>query len=186
MSSISPVVDHVENKSIAVVDSELSDVVNTDIIQNAKKVNKKKAKKLKIPSEKVVEKSEEPLEEEYVEITTTNAMYKRYIANMPDILNTLKDINDYTREFKKINKDYLLNNKKNALQNAKKLKVKKVKKGFDKDGNVKEKRAPTLYNIFVKDQFPIIKSTNPELDKKEIFIEIAKVWKNRKHNSNNE
>jgi len=183
MSSISPVVDHVENKSIAVVDSELSDVVNTDIIQNAKKVNKKKAKKLKIPSEKVVEKSEEPLEEEYVEITTTNAMYKRYIANMPDILNTLKDINDYTREFKKINKDYLLNNKKNALQNAKKL---KVKKGFDKDGNVKEKRAPTLYNIFVKDQFPIIKNTNPELDKKEIFKEIAKVWKNRKHGSNNE
>jgi len=166
-----------------VVDSELSDVVNTDIIQNAKKVNKKKAKKLKIPSEKVVEKSEEPLEEEYVEITTTNAMYKRYIANMPDILNTLKDINDYTREFKKINKDYLLNNKKNALQNAKKL---KVKKGFDKDGNVKEKRAPTLYNIFVKDQFPIIKNTNPELDKKEIFKEIAKVWKNRKHGSNNE
>ena len=178
MSSISPVVDHVENKSIAVVDSELSDVVNADISQIAKKVNKKNAKKLKIPSEKVVEKSEEPLDE-YVEITTTNAMYKRYIANMPDILNTLKDINDYTREFKKINKDYLLNNKKNA----KKL---KVKKGFDKDGNVKEKRAPTLYNIFVKDQFPIIKNTNPELDKKEIFKEIAKVWKKRKHGSNNE
>jgi len=183
MSSISPVVDHVENKSIAVVDSELSDVVNTDIIQNAKKVNKKKAKKLKIPSEKVVEKSEEPLEEEYVEITTTNAMYKRYIANMPDILNTLKDINDYTREFKKINKDYLLNNKKNALQNAKKL---KVKKGFDKDGNIKEKRALTLFNIFVKEQVPIIKNTNPELDNKEIFIEIAKVWKNRKHDVKNE
>jgi len=168
-----------------VVDSELSDVVNTDIILNAKKVNKKNAKKLKIPSEKVVDKSEEPLEED-VEITTTNAMYKRYIANMPDILNTLKDINDYTREFKKINKDYLLNNKKNALLNAKKLKVKKVKKGFDKDGNVKEKRAPTLYNIFVKDQFPIIKNTNPELDKKEIFTEIAKVWKNRKQDVENE
>jgi hypothetical protein len=180
MSSTSPVVDHVENKSIAVVDSELSDVVNTDKCLIAEKPNKKNVKKLKIPSQKVVEKSEEPLDEE-VEITTTNAMYKRYIANMPDILNTLKDINDYTREFKKINKDYLLNNKKNALLNTKKLKVKKVKKGFDKDGNVKEKRAPTLYNIFVKDQFPIIKNTNPELDKKEIFTEIAKVWKNRKH-----
>jgi hypothetical protein len=183
MSSISPVVDHVENKSIAVVDSELSDVVNTDIILNAKKDNKKKAKKLKIPSEKVVEKSEEPLDEEYVEITTTNAMYKRYIANMPDILNTLKDINDYTREFKKINKDYLLNNKKNALQNAKKL---KVKKGFDKDGNIKEKRALTLFNIFVKEQVPIIKNTNPELDNKEIFKEISKVWKKRKHDVKNE
>jgi len=180
MSSTSPVVDHVENKSIAVVDSKLSDIVKTDICLIAENPNNKNVKKLKIPSQIVVEKSEEPLDEE-VEITTTNAMYKRYIANMPDILNTLKDINDYTREFKKINKDYLLNNKKNALLNTKKLKVKKIKKGFDKDGNVKEKRAPTLYNIFVKDQFPIIKNTNPELDKKEIFTEIAKVWKNRKH-----
>jgi hypothetical protein len=177
MSSTSPVVDHVENKSIAVVDSELSDVVNTDKCLIAEKPNKKNVKKLKIPSQKVVEKSEEPLDEE-VEITTTNAMYKRYIANMPDILNTLKDINDYTREFKKINKDYLLNNKKNALLNTKKM---KVKKGFDKDGNVKEKRALTLFNIFVKEQVPIIKNTNPELDNKEIFKEISKVWKKRKH-----
>ena len=130
---------------------------------------------IKIVEEKIVNK----VELDPVVVLSRNALYKQYIADMPDVLDTLKDIIDYAKDFKKINKDHLYH----VDPTLKKL---KVKKGFDKDGNIKEKKAPTFYNIFVKNQYPIIKNTNPELDKKEIFKEIAKVWKNRKHDVKNE
>jgi hypothetical protein len=208
MSSNSPVVDlHVIAPEVLKVSevpevpdvikvSEVPEVIKVSefpVIPEVLKVPKTKAPKVlkpkvfkipplpqpipvvKIVEEKIVNK----VELDPVVVLSRNALYKQYIADMPDVLDTLKDIIEYAKDFKKINKDHL-------YYVDPKLKKLKVKKGFDKDGNIKEKRAPTFYNIFVKNQFPIIKNTNPELDNKEIFKEIKKVWKNRKHDVKNE
>ena len=111
-------------------------------------------------------------------MTSANAALKIYIENMPEALNTKKDIDEYIKEFWK---DF---REKAKEAKAAKAEKPKRKKGVDKDGNPKEKRAPSQYNIFVKEQYEIIKNANPELDKTQIFAEIGKIWKEKKGDNN--
>jgi len=111
-------------------------------------------------------------------MTSNNALYKVYVANMPDILNTKKDVDEYCKQFWKDNKEKVKEAK--AAEKAAKAEKPKRKKGFDKDGNPKEKRAPSPYNIFVKEKYAEIKAENPNMDKTEIFAEIAKKWQESK------
>jgi hypothetical protein len=110
-------------------------------------------------------------------MTSAAALFKVHIENMPEALNTKKDIDEYIKEFWKDFKE-----KAKEAKAADKAQKPKRKKGVDKDGNVKEKRAPSQYNIFVKEQYEIIKNANPELDKTQIFAEIGKIWKEKKGN----
>lgn len=103
-----------------------------------------------------------------------NAAFKVHIENMPDALNTKKDIDEYCKQFWK---DY---KEKAKEEKAAKAEKPKRKKGVDKDGNPKEKRAPSAYNIFVKEKYAEIKEANPDMDKTEIFAEIAKLWQGQK------
>ena len=111
-------------------------------------------------------------------MTSTNALFKVYIENMPDALNTKKDVDEYCKQFWKENKEKVKEAK--EAEKAAKAEKPKRKKGFDKDGNPKEKRAPSLYNIFVKEKYAEIKAENPNMDKTEIFAEIAKKWRESK------
>ena len=107
-------------------------------------------------------------------MTAANAAFKVHIENMPEALNTKKDVDEYCKQFWKEYKE------KAKEEKAAKAEKPKRKKGVDKDGNPKEKRAPSAYNIFVKEKYVEIKETNPEMDKTEIFAEIAKLWQEQK------
>ena len=107
-------------------------------------------------------------------MTTANAHFKVYIENMPEALNTKKDVDEYCKQFWKDYKEKAKEAK--AADKAAKADKPKRKKGFDKDGNPKEKRPPSAYNIFVKGKYAEIKDANPEMDKTEIFAEIARIW----------
>ena len=107
-------------------------------------------------------------------MTTANAAFKVHIENMPEALNTKKDVDEYCKQFWK---DY---KEKAKEEKAAKAEKPKRKKGVDKDGNPKEKRAPSAYNIFVKEKYAEIKEANPDMDKTEIFAEIAKLWQGQK------
>ncbi|NDB55238.1 hypothetical protein EB169_05345 [archaeon] len=110
-------------------------------------------------------------------MTTANAAntaFKVHIENMPEALNTKKDVDEYCKQFWK---DY---KEKAKEKKAAKAEKPKRKKGVDKDGNPKEKRAPSAYNIFVKEKYAEIKEANPDMDKTEIFAEIAKLWQGQK------
>ena len=102
------------------------------------------------------------------------ALFKVHVENMPEALNTKKDVDEYCKQFWK---DY-----KEKAKEAKAAKAEKPKrkKGFDKDGNPKEKRPPSAYNIFVKEKYAEIKEANPEMDKTQIFAEIARIWQESK------
>jgi hypothetical protein len=112
-----------------------------------------------------------------------NAMYKEYIGGMPSVLETKKDIGEYEKEFWKTHKDKVkelkAKAKADAKADAKAAKATKRKKAVDKEGNVKV-RAPTAYNVFVKEQRPIVKEARPDLSNKEIFAEIARMWQVKK------
>ena len=113
-------------------------------------------------------------------MTSAAALFKVHIENMPEALDTKKDIDEYIKEFWK---DLKEKDKAAKVANkAAKAQKPKRKKGVDKDGNPKEKRPPSKYNIFVKEQYEIIKNANPELDKTQIFFEIGKIWKEKKGN----
>ena len=107
-------------------------------------------------------------------MTTASAAFKVHIENMPEALNTKKDVDEYCKQFWK---DY---KEKAKEEKAAKAEKPKRKKGVDKDGNPKEKRAPSAYNIFVKEKYAEIKEANPDMDKTEIFAEIAKLWQGQK------
>ena len=104
-----------------------------------------------------------------------NTAFKLHIENMPEEINTFKDIDEYYKQFKKEYKEKAKEAK--AAAKAEKAERPKRKKGFDKDGNPKEKRLPSKYNIFVKEKYAEIKEAHPDMDKTEIFSEIARIWK---------
>ena len=111
-------------------------------------------------------------------MATINTTCKLHFENMPGEINTMKDIEEYFKQFKKDYKEKVKEAK--AAEKAAKAEKPKRKKGVDKDGNPKEKRAPSAYNIFVKEKYVEIKESNPEMDKTEIFSEIARLWRVQK------
>ena len=102
-------------------------------------------------------------------MTTTNALFKSYIKDMPDILNSKKEVADFCKNF--------------WIEQKNNIKEPKKNNKLDKNGNVKEKKAPNAYNLFIKNKYSEIKSQNPEMDKTKIFEELAKLWNAQKLNA---
>ena len=114
-------------------------------------------------------------------MTTAGAAFVANVEENKLVLkafNTKKDVEEYCKQFWK---DYNEKAKEaKAAAKAAKADKPKRKKGLDKDGNPKKERAPSAYNIFVKEKRPEIKEANPEMDNKEIFAEIGRIWKEQK------
>ena len=110
-------------------------------------------------------------------MTTINTLFKAHVEVMPEVLNTKKEVDEYCKQFWKEQKDKI-KEAKAAEKAAKAADAKNPKKNkkVDEDGNVKEKRAPSAYNLFVKEKYAEIKEENPEMDKTKIFEELARLW----------
>ena len=63
-------------------------------------------------------------------------------------------------------------------EKGEKPKKKKVKK--TEDGEEKKKRAPTAYNLFVKDTMGVVKEENPEMSRQDLMREVGRLWKEKK------
>ncbi len=50
----------------------------------------------------------------------------------------------------------------------------------DSDAEPKKKREPTLYNLFVKEQMPILKIENPTMTRQEMMKKCGEIWKTTK------
>jgi hypothetical protein len=61
--------------------------------------------------------------------------------------------------------------------------TKKTKKAKDEAaGEVKEKRPPSKYNLFIKEKMPILKQENPEMNHREIMSMAGALWTQYKNN----
>ena len=114
-------------------------------------------------------------------MTTLGAEIKAIVVenNEFDVFNTEKDVREYIKQLckdiKKKKKEELV-----AAKAAAKAEKPKHKKGVANDGNPKGGRGPSVYNIFVKEKYAEIKEANPEMDKTQIFAEIARIWQELK------
>ena len=101
--------------------------------------------------------------------------FKERIMNMPDDLNTKKDVDEY---FKQLMKDIKEEMKKDKIENAEKKKndKKKKKDNLDEDGNEKPKKPLNKYQQFIRDNQERIKEEFPELSNTERFTKLAEEW----------
>jgi hypothetical protein len=100
---------------------------------------------------------------------------KERMMDMPDELNTKKEIDEYFKNIMKELKDEM---KKEKIENAEKKKndKKKKKDNLDEDGNVKPKKPLNKYQQFIKDNQDRIKEEFPELSNTERFTKLAEEW----------
>jgi len=95
-------------------------------------------------------------------------------------------------EFKKLvdanDTEFSLNELKTMLSDVYKTYNKKGSKSSTKKSNddkkspkeEKQKREPSAYNNFMKEQMPIFKAKNPDINARELMKEIGKLWKEQK------
>jgi hypothetical protein len=88
---------------------------------------------------------------------TISIKIKEIMANMPDTLNTKKEVDDYY---------------KNAMA--------KVMKDIKTDNENKPKKELNAYQKFMKENISIVKNENPKLTGPEVFSIIAAKWKKQK------
>ena len=65
-------------------------------------------------------------------------------------------------------------------------KPRKSKKNSDDEEEPKKKREPTQYNIFVKEQMPLIKEEFPELSRQDLMRKVGELWKVKKEGEKEE
>jgi hypothetical protein len=87
---------------------------------------------------------------------TISIQIKEYMNNMPDTLNTKKEVDEY---FKNSMKQILVKNK---------------------DNEDKPKKELNGYQLFMKENSKTVKEQNPTLNGPEVFKLIAAMWKKQK------
>ena len=116
----------------------------------------------------------------------TGATYATYIkeimANMPDDLNSKKEIDDFYKAAIKDIKGKIKDNNK-AAKAAKAAKKKKGKKESDEDDVEKVKKPLSAYQIFLKENRETVKEENPELTGKECTALLRTMWSKHKEDN---
>lgn len=97
-------------------------------------------------------------------MTTIAMKVKELMANMPDTLNTKKEIDDYYKEAMK----------KSVVSKSNKKDAK------PSDDANKPKKELNGYQLFMKEHIKIVKEENPSLTGPEVFSKIAELWKKQK------
>ena len=111
--------------------------------------------------------------------TTFAMILKERIANMPDDINDIKELEAY---IKQTMKDIKEENKKKKAEEAEKKKNEKKKKrdNVAEDGNEKPKRRQNQYREFMKENRIKIKEQFPQLSPAEIREKLAEEWEKHK------
>lgn len=113
----------------------------------------------------------------------TGATYATYIkeimANMPDDLNSKKEIDDFYKAAIKDIKGKIKDNNKAAKAANKK----KGKKASDEDDVEKVKKPPSAYQIFLKENRETVKEENPKLTGKECTALLRTMWSKHKEDN---
>lgn len=131
--------------------------------------------------------------------TTFAALIKEAIANMPDTLNSKKEIDEYYKKAIKDVKEKVNEENKGGKAPRKALGVKPAKAAkaapkkrpkkvdVDADGNEieKVKKPPNAYQQFIKDNRTKVKEENPGLNNEEYFTLLASKWNKHKEDMKN-
>jgi hypothetical protein len=108
------------------------------------------------------------------------------------IVNQFTEIIDTEKEYTRAELSKILTQvyhetttQKKSVKTVDKEPKKKAKK-TNSDEEPKKKREPTLYNLFVKEQMPIIKEEFPELSRQDLMKKVGEIWKAKKEEKQSE
>jgi hypothetical protein len=109
---------------------------------------------------------------------------KEVMVNMPDNLDTKKEVDEY---YKNAMKDIKEKNKEDKKEKKVEPKKRAKKTEVDDDGNeiVKVKRPLNKYQKFIQDNRKKVKEENPDMSGEEIFTLIAELWNKHKEDIKN-
>jgi nucleolar protein 6 len=109
---------------------------------------------------------------------------KEVMVNMPDNLDTKKEVDEY---YKNAMKDIKEKNKENKKEKKAEPKKRAKKVEVDDEGNeiVKVKRPLNKYQKFIQDNRKKVKEENPDMSGEEIFTLIAELWGKHKEDIKN-
>ena len=109
--------------------------------------------------------------------TAVSSLVEEVSLNTVDkVVDFLKSKIDFDEDFDKFFQEFKDTLKADAKASAKKS-VKKSSSGSDSETDAKKKRAPSAYNLFIKDKMAQIKGTNPEIKGKELMKAAIEEWK---------
>ena len=96
------------------------------------------------------------------------------------ILTTFNSKVDYEKEYTRGELAKMLTEVFKEIREGEKgeKKVKKAKK--EEDGVEKKKRAPTAYNLYVKETMSVVKNDNPDMSRQDLMREVGRLWKEKK------
>lgn len=60
------------------------------------------------------------------------------------------------------------------------------KKVNTEDGEEKKKRAPTAYNLFVKERMRVVKEENTQMSRRDLMREVGRIWKEKNRDDKEE
>jgi len=107
---------------------------------------------------------------------TIGMAFKEYMKNIPDDINTSKDLDEHLAQFKKDFKEKKKNAKIEIAEKKKEIKKNK-KSNLDENGNEKPKKALTKYQQYIRDNQQRIREEFPDLSNTERLTQLAKEWK---------
>ena len=100
-------------------------------------------------------------------MTTTQQIINQFTTNV-----------DTEKEYTRAELGKILTQVYHEITSDKKVKIeKKSKKEKSNDEEPKKKREPTAYNLFVKEQMPLIKEEFPELSRQDLMRKVGEAWK---------
>ena len=106
-------------------------------------------------------------------MTTTQQIINQFTTNV-----------DTEKEYTRAELGKILTQVYHEITSDKKVKTekkpKKAKKEKSDDEEPKKKREPTAYNLFVKEQMPLIKEEFPELSRQDLMREVGRMWNTNK------
>jgi len=116
--------------------------------------------------------------------TPTDQIIKLFINKVDaDISYGNKDLQKILSEaFKEVTKS--VKNKDNVDGEEAKPRKQRTKRERDENGNIIKKRAPSVYNLFIKEQTAKINIDNPDLNSKVVFKMAIDAWRQLKVDGN--
>jgi len=99
------------------------------------------------------------------------------------ILTTFNSKVDYEKEYTRGELAKMLTEVFKEIREGEKgdKKAKKAKKAKkEEDGVEKKKRAPTAYNLYVKETMSVVKNDNPDMSRQDLMREVGRLWKEKK------
>ena len=113
--------------------------------------------------------------------TTTNNQQQPTMTTTQQIINQFTTNVDTEKDYTRAELGKILTQVYHEITSDKKVKTekkpKKAKKEKSDDEEPKKKREPTAYNLFVKEQMPLIKEEFPELSRQDLMRKVGEAWK---------